>query len=398
MISCAALDRCSTCAVLLVGGVFIVIERIVKPASRPLRIVVVVHSHILGGMEKHAATLIQGLIKRGHAVAYAGPMDGWLGELLSKQGVPCQNIPMHGMYDVWSAFRLARFSRHFAADLIHGHAQRGARYATWAARWLKLASVATAHSNTAWKWFGSETRLIAVSDAVRQFLLSHGLEAHSLCRIYPGVGDNPRNLEPRRPRIGTTERPLRLGMVARLVPAKGQDLALTALAQVRRHQKAHLVVIGSTETPWAAELNDLAKRLGVDDCVEFIGERDDVPDLMREMDVLLAPSRREALSLTLIEACAAGLAIIASNVGGIPEVVQHEHNGLLFESGDADAMAKAILHLGARPDLRESYGAAGRARYEALFTVSAMLDRTEQVYLEAIRECSWRSQCAEYPS
>ena len=102
--------------------------------EKPLRIVMVAHSHILGGIEKHVAVLAEALGRLGHAVAYAGPSDGWLGAQMRALGCECVDVPMHGMYDPISAWKLRRFARRWQADIIHGHAQRGTRYARWAAR------------------------------------------------------------------------------------------------------------------------------------------------------------------------------------------------------------------------------------------------------------------------
>lgn len=164
----------------------------------PRRVVMVAHSHHLGGMERHVVTLADALAAQGHAVAFAGPLDGWLGEHMRAAGHECLHAPMRGMYDPGSAWRIARFARRWRADLLHGHSQRGGRYAAWAGRWSGLPSVATAHSTGAWRWFAPGQRVIAVSAAVAAFLVEQGLPREQVQVVYSGMPDFGRQPPPAR--------------------------------------------------------------------------------------------------------------------------------------------------------------------------------------------------------
>jgi glycosyltransferase involved in cell wall biosynthesis len=123
--------------------------------------------------------------------------------------------------------------------------------------------------------------------------------------------------------------------------------------------------------PQRAELEAEVLRLGVGDDVSLLGDRDDVPELLAAADVFVLPSRSEAMPMSVLEAMAAGLPVIASEVGGVPELVLAGKTGLLVEPGRPDALALAIQCLGADPALRRRMGEAGRRRAETEFGLDA---------------------------
>lgn len=346
--------------------------------SGSLSIVMIAHSHLLGGMERHVVALSKAMAENGHQVCFAGPMDGWLGHEMEQAGFGCCNVTLNGMYDVVSWVKLLRFAHANHADVIHGHSQRGARYAAWTAWPLEVPAVGTAHSTTSHKWFKSSMHVIAVSRAVRKFLLSQGLTDEQVSMIHLGVEDIGKFSSPS-DEVITAKRPLRLGIVSRVEHLKGHDIAFRAVAALKDRLPVELTVVGDDQTQWSADIKNMVQYSGIADRVKFLGQRSDIAELMATFDVVLAPSRREALSLTLIEAAAAGRAVVASKVGGIPEVVLHKKTGLLFPSEDWQTMANMIERLGS-PAVRVAYGMAARAYYEQEFTIDHMREKTEDVY------------------
>ena len=349
-----------------------------------MKILFVLHSHSYGGAEMHLSELARGLSARGHSVAFAGPRYSWLAQRFRAAGLPCYQLPMHGFFDPWSVLKLAWVVRQFEADLIHGHLTRGAFYAGLGGRLAGVPVVATAHSTNAGKHFGRADRIIAVSQAVAGFLVTQGYEPGRISVVHHGVAD-PLRVPPQpllRAALALPAGALVCGIVARQVRAKGQDLAIDALAQCP--DLVHLVLIGDDSTPWGQAMRARAAASGVAARVWFLGFRDDAPQWMRELDMLLAPSRREALSLTLAEAAAVGLPVIAARVGGIPEVVADGESGLLVGAEDAAALGAAMVRLAADPGLRARLGAQGRARYLRKFSLETMVDGTEAVYRQVI--------------
>ena len=352
-----------------------------------MKIITVLRSLKSGGAERHALQLVKGLRARGHEALYAGPMQGWLGQQLRAEGFGGIDLPLSGLYDLPSVVRLALYARRVGADLIHGHLTRGAWYAGLAARLAGLPNVATAHSDNAGKHFGRADRIIAVSQAVADFLVREGYPASRIRMVHHGIADLAARLpagarEATRRSLGLAADEPALLMAARIVPAKGHDTALQALARLG-DQPWTLLMAGDHHGDLGPQTQALAQELGLAGRVRFLGLREDVPALMAASDVLLAPSRREALSLTLLEASACGLPIVATRVGGIGEVVEEGASGFLVAPDDPPALAAAIAPLLADAALRARCGARARQRFEAGFLEDAMFDKTVAVYHEA---------------
>lgn len=351
-----------------------------------MRIIHVQHSHGLGGVERHVLQLLCLLRDNGHAVCFAGPLDGWLSHQCVRHGIECFDLAMHGMYDLVSAVRLARFARRWNADLLHGHAQRGARYAIWAARRSGRVAVATAHSTNAASRFAGAQRLICVSDAVCRFLAARGWPREQLVRIYLGVADLAGDAPSRaaaRTEFGLHDDDFVLGMVARFVAAKGHEVAIEALAQLQR-DNAVLLLAGDDNNAVADAVRAQATALGIASRLRFLGERLDVARVLAACDLMLAPSHREALSLSLIEAAAIGVPAIAARVGGIPEVIEDGINGLLIADDDSTALARAIDALADDVARRRAMSAAGRQRFLQHFGLEPMCAAIEAVYREIL--------------
>lgn len=170
-----------------------------------------------------------------------------------------------------------------------------------------------------------------------------------------------------------------VGTAGRCVAVKDQHMLLRAFAAARSRGLAlHGVIAG--DGPLRPELEHLAADLGLADCVRFLGARDDVPDLLAAMDVFALTSRSEGMSNTVLEAMAAGLPVLATRVGGNPELVDEGVTGELVPPQQPDALADALLVLGHDPGRRRRMGAAARARVEQKFSLSGMLRRYERLY------------------
>lgn len=347
------------------------------------RIVMVCHGRNLGGIERHVLALSAALTAVGHHVAYAGPRAGWLGKAMQAAGHDSIHLPMRGMYDPWSAWKLRQFARAWRADILHGHAQRGTRYALWAGGG-RLPIIATAHSTNACSRFRQDHPIIAVSGSVQDFLVAGGFAPEQVHLIYLGVRDLGLAAPAWKGPV-SVEHPLRVGMLARLEPVKGHDLALEAIRLLHGRLSVRLIIVGPDTTDWAQQMKKRTRDLGLQDYVEFKGEISDIQHVFDRIDVMLAPSRREALSLSLIEAAAAGRPSIGTRIGGIPEVIEDGRSGLLVPPENPAALAEAILQLGCDDSLRLQMGLAARAIYEQRFTQAAMVRGTEDSYERVLR-------------
>ena len=154
-----------------------------------------------------------------------------------------------------------------------------------------------------------------------------------------------------------------------------------------RFPQARFLIVGDA-APTAADYKDDLKRhaarLGIADRVVFTGFRIDIPKVLAEVSISVLPSLSEGLSNTLLESQAAGVPVVATSVGGNPEVVEDRVTGLLVQPGDAEALAHAICHLIENPETARRYGQAGKQRVAEHFDVDRMVKQTQQHYLELL--------------
>ncbi len=190
-------------------------------------------------------------------------------------------------------------------------------------------------------------------------------------------------------------RALLLGVVAQLTPWKGQDTAIAALELLRRQGvDAHLLLIGSAKflspstrydnEAYVAELHRQVAAAKLEDRVSWLGEREDVPELVSALDALLLPSWEEPFGRALIEAMALRVPVVATNVGGPPEILTDGCEGFLVDPRDPEAWAAAIRRFAENPALGREMGRAGRLRVERAFSLDRHVNSMLDVYERAL--------------
>ena len=180
-----------------------------------------------------------------------------------------------------------------------------------------------------------------------------------------------------------------VGTVGRLTPIKGLEYllrALVPLVQEADSRPIRAMLIGSG--PLRLQLEALANSLGIRRSVCFVGERHDVQALLPLVDLFALPSLHEGIPMALLEAMAAGCPVVASQVGGIPEVVRQGIEGTLVPSGNVQALTKAIEDLRSAPERRARYGIAGRERVLAEFNIASTASRTKAFYRDVTTRVS----------
>jgi glycosyltransferase involved in cell wall biosynthesis len=173
-----------------------------------------------------------------------------------------------------------------------------------------------------------------------------------------------------------------VGCVAQLVPVKGHPTLLHALARV---PDVRLLIAGEPlDQEYASSLTDLTRQLGIEERVTFLGGVRDVTSFLSEVDVFVLPTwarwRMEGCPVALLEAMSCGKACIATAIPGSKDLIEHGSSGLLVSAEDQVALAEAIAQLSSSPELRESLGAAARARVEECFTINREVTNHEQFY------------------
>ena len=224
--------------------------------------------------------------------------------------------------------------------------------------------------------------LYAVSDDLRRHMLAEGFPAArvSVIRngIDPGPAPTPADRERARRLLGVSPDAFAIGTVARFDPVKDLTALLDAFITLRATvPHAELVLIG--DGPERARLERHAGEAGVAHAVHFGGYRGDARRLLPGLDVYVNSSTTEGISLTILEAMAAGLPVVATSVGGTPEVVSGG-TGLLVPARSAGALATALGALADDPDRCEALGKAGRTRLRREFTLDRMVDQYRRVY------------------
>jgi sugar transferase (PEP-CTERM/EpsH1 system associated) len=228
-------------------------------------------------------------------------------------------------------------------------------------------------------------RIYAVSRDLRAHMIAEGLPARRIDVIHNGIepGRTPAENDRRAARVhlGIPDASFVVGTVARLDQVKDLRTLIAAFRNLSRTiADARLVVIG--DGPERAALREAAHDAGVADRVVLAGYRSDAREMLAAFDVFANSSISEGVSLTILEAMAASLPVVATAVGGTPEVVLEQETGLLVSPRDPERMATALRAMAGAPAFRRSLGAAGRRRVETFFTLERMVQAYEQAYTE----------------
>jgi glycosyltransferase involved in cell wall biosynthesis len=343
-----------------------------------MRIIHVLHSHGYGGAENHVVILMRGQIAQGHEVMFVGPLDSWLGKACKEHGIPATHLRMSGLYDVFSHFKLWRLVRSWRADVVHGHMIRASYYVGHAAhRDRRPLAISSAHTTTAVKHMQRCRHIIAASNAIRKNLLAHGYREDETSVVYTGVHDSPvQDRAALRRELGMADDVIAVAHAGRFVADKDQAAMVKAMGLVD-HPKVQLFMIGANDGAYGDSVRQLPQDASR---VHYLGFRSDVQRILQAFDIYIQPSLREGLPLAVSEAFVARLPVIASRVGGMPEVVLHEQTGLLVPPSDPPALAAAISRLAHDRALAAQLAQAGRRLYDEQLRADIMVDKALAIY------------------
>jgi glycosyltransferase involved in cell wall biosynthesis len=366
--------------------------------SWPPRLLLAVDSLEVGGAERHVVDLALALHRKGYGVEVTCSVAGGLSEPLEAAGVPVW--PLTGRLakrrvSLAYARGIRRLLRRGGFDLVHAHIFASAAAAAIATLGKGLPLVITEHTEASWqtwrtrrvsRWAHRQARrTIAVSTPIERRLIERDGVPPDLVTLIPNAvipapseTPDPAGTLP----DGWPEGPL-VGVVARLQPEKGVATFLQAAARVSKiFPDAGFLVVG--DGPLREELLRLAKRLGISKRVRFLGYRTDSRALMGLMNVLVVPSLTEGSPLIVLEAMSAGIPVVASAVGGIPDQLRHGEEGILVPPDDPDAVGGALGALLRDPAYARRLGEAGRLRTENEFSHETLVRRIEVVYRAAL--------------
>lgn len=330
---------------------------------------------------------------------------------LDKAGVRWLLLPsltreVHPLKDLQALWQLIGLFRREQPALVHTHTSKAGmlgRMAAWLARVPVI--VHTPHGHVFYGHFGPfrswfflqierglsviTDRLIALTDAERQDHLDRAVGKADRFAVVPSGIDREKF---GRARAQGKQQPdwfgcpadgLIIGSVGWLTDIKGHGYLIDAVATLKqKFPSLHLVIVGSGDRRDA--LLQQAELLGLRDAVHLLGHRDDVDTCLAGMDLFVLPSLNEGMGRALIEAMAAGLPVIASRVGGIPAVIDHERTGLLVPPGDAGGLAEALRRLLERPEWARQLGLAASRSVDSRYGSRSMVHAIESIFAEAL--------------
>lgn len=339
----------------------------------------------IGGAETFVTRLTLDLAAAGDEVEIFCPSGRPLMPYLQRHGISALSWKTYGKVDPRTLIGLAAHIRTHHVDVLHTHLSTATFLGSLAARLARVPCVAHAHGMGTVGWYRFADQVIAVSEAVRRHLIAEGIPGHRIHVVRNGVclsEFTPQPVADAKRVCGLDPRKLRVGIFGRMSPEKGHAVALEAWPWVvREHPGARLVLAG--EGKCEGDLRALVGRLGLGAHVEFPGFLEDPRPCMSACDLVLLPSFKEGLPLSAVEAMAIGRPIVASDAGGLPEVVEDGETGLIVPRGEPQLLTVAINRLLRDPGLRARMGQAGRRRAEERFDGAKQLTALRQVFASA---------------
>jgi glycosyltransferase involved in cell wall biosynthesis len=386
-------------------------------AERPLRVLRVIGRLNMGGPAHQAALLSGGRFCSGRYETLLvhgalAPGEASLAALSEDEGaamrfLPDLRQPVGPLHDSRALAALIRLARSFKPDIVHTHTAKAGflgRQAALAVR-PRPAIVHTFHGHVLEGYFGAaksrlyleleralgrvSDRLIGVSEATVDDLVRLGVAPREKFRVLPLGLDLAPLAAPMnglrvasRAELGVGDDEVVLVFVGRIVPIKRLDVLLRALARARQSdRRLRLALVGDGEERPGLELQ--AAELGLGGAVEFLGYRRELRPLFAASDLAVLSSDNEGTPVSLIEAAAAGLPAVATDAGGVREVVGAD-SGTVVPKGDAEALAGALLSMAGDPDRRRVSGAAARRRALARFGADRLLGDVDALYREVV--------------
>lgn len=356
----------------------------------------VVSSRATGGAEAMALAGAVALRDR-HGVRSTFVCGGApLAERIRAAGFPVATIPLRDNADLVGFLRLLVHLRRTRPPLVHLHMNRAGLLGGIACRWIGIPCLFTAAGMVHRRYADRAGLTLACAEGVRDHLRAQGMPPEKLRLVRNAIdtakfaGEGERGGAGAEPPYPARSSPARrdILLVARLHPAKGHADLIRAFALLARDFPAHdLLFAGTGPRGYEAELRGLTRTLGVAGRVEFLGDRDDIPDLLARAAVFALPSAQEGLPLTVLEAMASGLPTVAYRIPGLTEIAPPEEGGpALVPPGDIGRLAGTIAGLLARPALRAAWGERAREAVAARFGLPRYADELLAAYRELLPE------------
>jgi len=341
--------------------------------------------------------IVAGLRALGDDAILVAPEGSTILSGAEERGIPTRAIRFRGEADLGFIARFRKLIRDERPDLVHLHSRRGAdTLGLLAARWAGVPTVLSRRvDNPERGWiarfkYGMCDRVIAISDGIREVLLGEGVAAGHVVTVRSAIdaeavptecGGWPEEIAGW---LGPTETPpVVIAMAAQFIHRKGHDLLLdVAPGVIAQSPTARFLLFG--RGPLEEQVRERVRAEGLDAYILIPGFRRDLPELLPCCDLMVHPARAEGLGIALLEAAAAGLPVISTRVGGIPEAVVSGRTGMLVESEDRGALTEALVRLVNDAELRREMGHEAQRWVRAERSIPAMVEGNRRVYEEVL--------------
>jgi len=356
----------------------------------------IVNGDYYAGAERVQDLLAQRLPAFGYEVGFACLKRGLFAEARQSRSSPLHLVPMDSRFSLGAGLAVARLAEHEGYAILHTHTPRSLLAGCIASLKSGKPLVHHVHSpalrdtesrgrnfvNAAVENFAARRarKLIAVSASLKAYFRRAGFAESKIAVVPNGVA-----VMKGQPAWQTPQGPWLLGTVAFFRPRKGIDVLLAALAALRgQGVDARLLAVGGFETEaYERHLKDLAQSLKIAAFVEWTGFTRDVSAELRRIHIFVLPSLfGEGLPMVILEAMSFGLPVVATNVEGIPEVLDHGKAGIVAAAGDAEALTKALQQLITNPAKAQQFSTTGQMRQREIYSDVAMARGVAQIYRE----------------
>lgn len=361
-----------------------------------------------GGAERHVTDLSIGLSNLGHKIYLVVRPSSPLPALVKMANINCYQMPLRNAIDIFSAYKIARLAKHLEIDIIHSHYGRDYPLTALAIRlcnyqnyypkfFLTRHHYLPVRSNWAYKYLLSVLDYaITVSSTVQNTLAkSFNWDTNNpKLKVIPNWINPSKflSLESREEsclKFNIDPKKTVIGVVNQLTAAKGQHLVLEAIDIVKEKIKDDYLIVfaGSEHDPkhyYTNYLKELINKFKLTDKVKFLGHISNLVSLYNALDIVLIPSENEAFSIVCLEAMVSSCPVIASNVGGLAELVEDGQNGLLFPVGNSKTLSEKLLLLLSNQELRKKLSKNAQAFVMENFAMEKVIAQIEDLYKKSL--------------
>lgn len=357
-----------------------------------LKVLEIIGDATLAGAPRHLLSLLENFNYKKFSLFCICPPGPLAGEIRAlRKTIDLEIVPMRSKLD-WQAIREIRTNiKHIKPDIIHVHGTRAGSLGRLAAIGFKIPVIYTEHlwtkqykltsrlahqAQIAGLWFlDMFTNLnIAVSQAVKDFMVENQISRPSKIVVVYNAIEHPK----KKVKIFAKSHPI-LGTIGTLNFQKGIQNLIRAMPQIiKEFPEVTLKIVG--EGPYRKELEKLTRKLKLQEKIAFTGFVKDVEKELEEIDIYIQPSLSESFGLAIIQAMSLGIPVVATNTGGIPEVVTTGKSGILVEAGKPAALATGILELLRDKEKARKLGRLGAEEAKIKFNLKDMIKETEKIY------------------